>query len=57
MIAKIDARIAEIEPVAMQHAGGPTQSRAAAELAWLRNSRERAVKSLDIAVNGLKPTK
>ena len=57
MLAKIDARIAEVEPIATQQAGGPTQSRAAAELASLRKSREQAAKSLDIAINGLRPTK
>jgi hypothetical protein len=57
VLAKIDAEIALLEPVAMQPLGSVEQRRATIELAHLKGYRTRFAERLMIAKAGLKPTK
>jgi hypothetical protein len=57
MIARIDERIAKVEPVATQPLGSVEQRLALIELASLRHRRDQCENRLQRAIEGLKPTK
>jgi hypothetical protein len=57
IIEMLDKQIAEIQPIVAQPLGSKEQRLARIELALLEISREKAVKGLKRAIEGLKPTK
>jgi hypothetical protein len=57
ILAKIDAQIALVEPVAMQPFGSAEQRRAFIELAYLKGCRTSCAERLVQATEGLKPTR
>jgi hypothetical protein len=56
LLANIDARIAVVEPVAMELLGSKEQRLARIELAFLQASRESAIRGIKRS-EALKPTK